>query len=135
MASDRDNVPSEPVETWEVLAEVAGERARQDQIWGVQDLPNGTGPSNSMFGVRLDKFATTVRRACEQAAETDTTTWLLIAAEEAFEAFSTLDPRLLREEVIQLAAVCVAWVECIDRGAVTGGAPAAVAIEASAVPA
>lgn len=42
-------------------------------------------------------------------------TWLLIALEEALEAFSETDPVKLRAELVQLGAVVVAWIEAIDR--------------------
>jgi NTP pyrophosphatase (non-canonical NTP hydrolase) len=68
-----------------VLAEVAAERARQDHKWGEQN--------------HEDAF------------------WYLILGEEVGEvAKATLDSvQELREELIQVAAVAVSWIEAIDR--------------------
>jgi hypothetical protein len=38
-----------------------------------------------------------------------------IALEEVFEALVETDPAKLRDELLQVAAVAVAWVEAIDR--------------------
>ena len=42
-------------------------------------------------------------------------TWADILREEYFEALAETDPARLRVELIQVAAVAVAWVEAIDR--------------------
>jgi malonyl CoA-acyl carrier protein transacylase len=42
-------------------------------------------------------------------------TWEHILTEEHYEAMAEEDPTRLREELIQVAAVAVAWVEAIDR--------------------
>ncbi len=74
-------------DTNEVLAEVREERRNQDEMWGEQNH--------------------------------DDTFWLAILMEEVGEASEhTLsdDKEGLREELVQTAAVVVAWIECIDRG-------------------
>lgn len=74
-------------DTNEVLAEVRKERRKQDKMWGEQNH--------------------------------DDTYWLAILMEEVGEASErTLndDKERLREELVQTAAVVVAWIECIDRG-------------------
>jgi hypothetical protein len=42
-------------------------------------------------------------------------TWAHILTEEFYEALAEADPEKLREELVQVAAVAVAWVECLDR--------------------
>jgi len=76
---------------WSVFDQVADERSAQDNRWGEQNHDNGT--------------------------------WSLVLGEEYGEAcqaalqHSPTDPTDLRAELIQVAAVAVAWVECIDRKA------------------
>lgn len=89
-----------------VLAEVAMERTRQDDKWGEQNHPDGTGEPGSRH------LADWARAVCK-AKSPDT--WLKILLEEVFEAGAESDPALLREELIQVAAVATQWVEAIDR--------------------
>ncbi|MGC4107907.1 MAG: hypothetical protein QM753_16410 [Thermomicrobiales bacterium] len=75
----------------DVLHEVAGERARQDARWGEQNQ------EDLVWGAILGEEVGEVSRAI-------------------------LDDRAgkggnLRDELLQVAAVAVAWVECIDRRA------------------
>jgi hypothetical protein len=91
-----------------VLAEVAVERVHQDVKWGEQNHPDGTGrPGDNEESTRL-------RAAC-QANGPDRDNWRDILAEEIAEAFAETDPVMLRLELIQAAAVAVAWVAAIDR--------------------
>jgi len=92
-----------------VLAEIAAERARQDARWGEQNHPDGTD------GQRWRDAANCARGMAEDAARNGRLTWLDIAREELFEAFAETDPAKLRAELVQVAAVAVAWVEAIDR--------------------
>lgn len=94
-----------------VLAEVAVERSRQDEKWGQQDHPDGTNGSEDKL------FAELARIRCQNEAVKGTITWRDIMNEELGEAYAEIDPALLRVELIQVAAVAVAWVEAIDRRA------------------
>ena len=95
-----------------VIDEVAAERRRQDDKWGEQRHLDGVATTD------VDRVAAeTARRACGAAADNGTLTWRLILDEEVHEAFAEADPALLRAELIQVAAVAVAWVEAIDRRA------------------
>lgn len=96
-----------------VLAEVATERARQDEKWGEQNHPNGTGPTMSRLNA-----ADRARKDCDRAAQNGTVTWRHILTEEMAEAYAESDAETLRAELIQVAAVAVAWVEAIDRSGV-----------------
>lgn len=93
----------------EVLGAIADERRKQDEKWGEQTHPNGTGCPGS--ALEADLF----RAACNFAAKTGTVTWAHILLEETYEALAETDPATLREELVQLAAVAAAWIECIDR--------------------
>jgi malonyl CoA-acyl carrier protein transacylase len=96
-------------QTAQVLAEVRLERIRQELRWGQQNHPDGT-------GLPLAKGSADYARArCQTAAEDGSVTWEHILTEEHYEAMAEEDPTRLREELIQVAAVAVAWVEAIDR--------------------
>jgi NTP pyrophosphatase (non-canonical NTP hydrolase) len=72
--------------TNQVLIEVAGERMRQEVKWGQQD--HG---AHGWLPILTEEFGEVGKAMCEN------------------------DPVNLREELIQVAAVAAAWVECIDR--------------------
>ena len=91
-----------------VLDEVRLERHAQHAQRSEQNPPDGTGPSRS-------HFADIARTACQSAFENGEGTWRHILTEEVFEAFAEDDPDGLREELVQVAAVAVAWIEAIDR--------------------
>jgi len=94
--------------TAKVLDEVAVERLNQNAKWGEQNHPDGTGwlcgPDPGL-----------AKKRYEDAKAARTLTWLEILDEEFAEALAEKDQGRLREELIQVAAVAVAWVECIDR--------------------
>jgi hypothetical protein len=92
-----------------VLAEVQAERERQDAQWGEQNHPDGTG------GVQSRVLRDEAQQTCQAAAERGTVTWLHIADEEHCEALAESDPVRLRAELVQCAAVYVAWIAAIDR--------------------
>lgn len=92
-----------------VLVELAAERARQDARWGEQNHPDGTG------GIGRQESALIARDACQAAAVNDRLTWRHILREETAEAYAETDPVRLRVELVQVAAVAIAWIEAIDR--------------------
>lgn len=94
------------------LADVAAERAAQDAKWGQQDHPDGTGMGFlPLAGLIRDMSRTN----CDAEHRAGRGTWELILAEEFWEAVAEADPAKLRAELIQVAAVAVAWAEAIDR--------------------
>lgn len=99
----------------DVLAEISDERNRQDKKWGVQDHPSVCDDGD--FGVVSEETAKTW---CDYAAEIGELTWSDIALEEFAEAVHAPNDEKRREELIQLAAVICAWVECIDRRETSG---------------
>jgi hypothetical protein len=92
-----------------VYLELEAERLAQDARWGEQNHPDGTG------GEERRRDAEWARANCQRAAIEGTVTWADILEEEALEALAESDPARLREELVQVAAVAVAWVECLDR--------------------
>lgn len=105
------------------LDDVAAERVAQDAKWGQQNHPDGTDtnwvdqirPAFGWNGSEAMHAAKLARSDCQRAARRGEVTWLKILREEAAEAFAETDPAKLRAELIQVAAVAVAWVEAIDR--------------------
>ena len=91
-----------------VLPEIAAERERQDEKWGEQNHPDGTGP-----GYAID--AKRARHRCNLAAALGLVSYRDILEEEMYEAFAESDPDKLRHELVQVAAVAVAWIEKLDR--------------------
>jgi hypothetical protein len=92
-----------------VLAEVAAERIRQNEKWGEQNHPDGTGDPGT------SDMANIMRGACQAAAARGQLTWNDVITEEIAEANAESDPTRLRAELVQIAAVAVAWAEAIDR--------------------
>lgn len=95
--------------THRVLNEVHDERRKQDKKWGEQNHDDGTG------GQWAYEKSEDAKALCEQARTDGSMSWSDILAEEFQEALAEDDQGKLRAELIQVAAVAVAWVECIDR--------------------
>lgn len=90
-----------------MMAAVHEERKRQMEKWGVQRHPNGTGSEAAK--VLQDQW----KAICDDNHDAGQDDWLTIAAEEFMEAASETDLRKLFDEVVQNAAVFVAWGESI----------------------
>ena len=91
-----------------VLEELYEERQRQDAKWGEQNHPDGTG------GPGTPAAAYRARARCKANGPGEDN-WRDILDEETAEAYAEVDPALLRGELVQVAAVAVAWIEAIDR--------------------
>lgn len=103
--------------TQRVLDEVCVERRRQHDKWGQQDHPDAP-PRNEEDLVNLQALADVMRDHCDAAAREGDLTYSHIAAEEYAEAMLEAargDEVALRAELVQCAAVFVAWIETIDR--------------------
>jgi hypothetical protein len=92
-----------------VLDQIAAERIRQNEKWGEQNHPDGTG------GQRWRDAANRVRSEVDDDARAGRTTWNGIIREELFEALAETDWARLRAELVQIAAVAVCWIESGDR--------------------
>lgn len=90
-----------------ILHDVYDERERQERKFGEQHHPDGT--SENYAGV-----ANLSRDLCQEAVETDSLTWRHILDEEFSESVGEHDKKKLRQELVEVAAVAVAWVEDID---------------------
>jgi len=106
-----------------VLDEVRLERERQDAKWGVQNHPDLSPEIDRSYPERTaDEMgvpsAHTARSACEHLASRGALGYADIALEEfaeSIEAAALGDVVELRKELVQTAAVIVAWIESIDR--------------------
>lgn len=106
--------------TVSVLSAVLEERKRQVATYGHNDdLEDGTGPEarwlGSFTGRPAHEIEVLLRRDYEDfEEETGAPTWLHLVREELAEAF--MEPSgsaRLEEELIQVAALCVSWVESL----------------------
>lgn len=87
--------------------EVVAERWRQLKKFGEQHLPDGTGG--------YDVSAAVAKLNCDRATEDGTVTWRHVLEEEYFEAITERQWERLRPELIQIAAVCLSWIEDGDQ--------------------
>lgn len=107
-----------------ITLEIIKERYRQDKKWGEQNHPcldqvllnreGGCTPQRMCAEYNIPTEAQ-AQQTCDINAKSGSLTWTDIALEEFCEVVGEFDPKKLRQEIIQLAAVCVAWVEKIDR--------------------
>ena len=118
--SGRQYTPSDYLRTMAVLQEVIRERQRQTMKYGDNsDLEDGSGPGTCWLLPFTNACASTIEdklRADYIDYEEDAgkPTWVHLIREEVAEAFQERDPKRLAAELIQVAALCVSWVEKID---------------------
>lgn len=106
----------------DVLRDVLMERIRQHAKWGEQNHADGTGADVRILAltdINLDlrtgsQLANVFTKKCQRNGPGEDT-WRDILLEEVFEAMAESDWPALRKELIQSAAVIVAWVEAGDR--------------------
>lgn len=97
--------------------EIDAERQRQLAKWGDQRHPDGTGGSGALYVA--DRYRTIV----DHALDAGTATWRDILLEEVYEALAEADPAALRAELLQIAAVCQAWISDLDRRRTAAAVP------------
>lgn len=107
------------------LTAVAAERLAQDAKWGPQNHPDADpvllGRPGGADGQRLAEDleipnAARAKFLCRTAGDRGCDNWAAILVEEVSEAVDAIgDDAALRAELVQVAAVAVAWVEAIDR--------------------
>lgn len=118
-----------------VLLDIGAERDRQDAKWGA----NRTKPDVPLYDGAAQLATTQPRFAactlvipdadaaklnCDLARAAGAETWAHIVVEELCEAVEVGalgDFKALRQELVQTAAVCVAWIEDLDRRAAVNG--------------
>jgi len=87
---------------------ISEERYSQLKKWGDQRHPDGT---SEVFKAMADL----ARHVTQSMAARGEVTWALILEEEFREAMAETDPTKLKAELTQIATVCAAWVDDIDR--------------------
>lgn len=107
-----------------VLCEVAAERARQASKWGPQDYPSlcqallqrdgGCSPNRMAEEYEIPSESR-AKFLCDTAFDRGEGTYAHVLVEEVSEAVCAMDDATIRGELVQVAAVAVAWVEAIDR--------------------
>ena len=105
-----------------VLAEVFEERLRQDDKWGEQNHPDfdrqvldwSKPMIHDHYGILQAQYA---KFNCDNAFRSGRPDWISVLIEEVSEVLDCVDRPVseLRDELIQVAAVAVSWVEAIDR--------------------
>lgn len=90
-----------------VVSDIRAEMSRQIDQWGEQSHPDGTH--------RVYANDAGLWKNCNAiAVEEGRLTWKGILLEEVYEALAETDPRALRAELVQVAAVAGSWVKDID---------------------
>lgn len=111
------NKPKQPMKrtpTDDVLMDVAVQRRKQRDKYGIRGESHPDVSESECF--IIDELE--AKMLCREAEQKGMLSWTHILGEEVAEAISEAmngRPELLREELVQVAAVCVAWVEAIDR--------------------
>ncbi|WP_022886381.1 hypothetical protein [Glaciibacter superstes] len=110
--------------TGKVLQDVQDERDRQDAKWGDQSMSyDGTGASVRPLremgpiysGTPAFQLAYRATNQTDVESRHGGASMASILLEEVFEALAESDAIKLRTELVQVAAVAVAWCEYIDR--------------------
>lgn len=91
-----------------IAEDIDAERQRQIAKFGDQHHPDGTGYDGS------DRHAAFWRQHCQDAFADGEGTWGHVLLEEVFEAIAEKEPSTLRSELVQVAAVCAAWIADLD---------------------
>ena len=103
--------------TREVLERVFLERQAQEVRYGPQNelILDGSGPDTAWLlpftGASAVSIQERLRKDYEDFEDEEPITWVHLVREEIAEAFQEDDPVRLAEELIQVAALCVSWVE------------------------
>lgn len=104
-----------------VLDLVLAERREQEARYGVPNelILDGTSPDTRWLLPLTNASATEIQeelRSDYESFEQENwgITWMHLVREEVAEAFLEMDPGRLAEELIQVAALCVSWVERLD---------------------
>lgn len=98
----------------DILEDIRKERMRQVDKWGVQSHPDVS--SDYFSHASFPRTASSMRWLNDKRAEHNKIAWDGILYEELMEAFEEmgLSQQDLRKELIECAAVIVAWIEDID---------------------
>lgn len=101
MAAKQETPPWFPI-----FVAVEQERLSQLEKWGVQRLADGTG--HPFYRMHADEYR---RQNDAKVANGGEPPWSKVLLEEVYEALAEDDTDKLERELIQVAAVAVAWLE------------------------
>lgn len=99
----------------DILSDIEAECRRQLDKWGIQTHPDGTGGFSSVVleegqAVPYDQLAAWAKGECDDNHRRGEDNWESILLEELFEAMAEKpNSPELEAELIQVAAVAVAW--------------------------
>lgn len=110
--------PTNETRTRAVLDLVLAERRAQEARYGEanEKVVDGTGPETRWLWPYTIHTATEIQEELRSdyedfEGENGLPTWVHLVREEIAEAFLEDDPDRLAEELVQVAALCVSWVE------------------------
>lgn len=108
------------INTNKISREILDEVINQYNKWGIMNHPSVAPTLNPKNGQQLSEYyeiptETQARNLCEEAFISNNGSWSVIAVEELVESINASHPQHRREELIQLAAVCISWIDSIDR--------------------
>ena len=90
-----------------IIFEALAEIRRQDEEWGIQAHPDGTG------GYEAEINAHSQKSVVDSMAMNGDITWKEILLEEVYEVFAETDPQKISEELNQVIAVAIQWRKAI----------------------
>lgn len=94
---------------------ITAERQRQEEKWGVQDLPLRCPEySETFYKMAAEKVRARERRLTAEGRRKEIS-WDMVLLEECYEALAETDLSLMKIELVQALAVGVAMYEAIDR--------------------
>lgn len=99
-------------QTSDTLAAVRAEVREAFQNWGVQNHPSTPDPKHRYTLVMTERNA---KLQCEKARKNGRLTWAHILVEEVAEAVDAPTPQERIAELVQVAAMAVAWIDSIQR--------------------
>lgn len=98
---------------------ILAERERQIEKFGVQNHRSEMQSPRLWKCLRAADPLAALRVEYDYETKRNTNTWPVILAEEFYEALyectMPIDKEALRAELVQVAAVCVAWLESLDQ--------------------
>lgn len=111
------SVPGTAADGSHVLPEIYAERAKQDLLYGQDDLIlDGVGHDVTLNGLEVGYLAARVRSENESEVHAGRRlSWSNILLKQALSVFAANDTKNLRHRLVKVAAVSIAWIEAIDR--------------------
>jgi len=103
-----------------IVAELVEARKHSDEKHGALGQPPPPGHQAPLTykdgtgGQTYREMCKIAKSNCDLAHAVHSQQWALVLTEEVMEAFAEEDPAKLRAELIQVATVCIKWIQAID---------------------